>query len=80
MNLIIEKENNSFIIKGKFYTDLEYGEYFEIKKIRRYPCFSNIILTFPIKNATYSINAVNKENYNFTFNTIDERKFNLDIL
>ena len=79
LNLIIEKENNSFIIKGKFYTDLEYGEYFEIKKISRYPCFSNIILTFPIKNATYSINAVNKENYNFTFNTIDERKFNLDI-
>ena len=75
LELIPDKVNNKFILKGRWETHLEYGEFFETKISQRYPCVSNFSFVFPMKNSSYSVKTSEEDNYIVNFNTIDESNF-----
>ena len=67
--------NKNFIIRGKWDTELEYGELFDTMITRRFPCKSNFSFVFPLKKVAYSIKILDGNNYTIEFNSIDENKF-----
>ena len=75
LQFIPDKINNNFIIKGNLETELEYGELFDTKITRRFPCRSNFTFVFPLKNVSYSIKILDGDNYNIEFSSIDEKNF-----
>ena len=79
LKLIPDKINNDFILEGKWETELEYGEIFDTKISRRYPCSSNYTFIFKMKKASYFINVKDGENYTVFFDTIDERNFKANL-
>ena len=79
LELIPDKVNNKFILKGRWETHLEYGEFFETKISQRYPCVSNFSFVFPMKNSSYSVKTSEEDNYIVNFNTIDESNFEVKL-
>ena len=79
LQLIPDKINNNFIIRGNFETEFEYGELFDTKIARRFPCKSNFSFVFPLKNMSYSIKTLDGDNYKIVLRIIDDNKFTLKI-
>ena len=78
IEFIPDQENNLFIMKGKWDTELEYGELFETKITRRFPCSSNISLEFPLKRVNYLINN-DEDNYTMAFDSLEDFMFKINI-
>ena len=78
-NLFFEtdKINNKFYFKGKWETEVDYGEIFITKISRRYPCSSNLSIVFPLRNVTFSTNTSNGESFVETIDTIDNSNFTI---
>ena len=79
LELIPDKTNNIFILKGRWETHLEYGELFETKITQKYPCISNFSFVFPMKNSSYNVKTSDENNYTVNFNTIDESNFEVKL-
>ena len=73
----IDKKNKKFYFNGKWETELEYGEIFFTKITRRYPCNSNLSITFPLRNITYLTNSSSGETFVETIDTIDNSNFTI---
>ena len=72
-----DKNNSKLYFIGKWETKVEYGELFFTKISRRYPCGSNVTITFPLKNITLYTNLSNGESFIETIDTIDNSNFNI---
>ena len=73
MELIPNKFNNTFLIKGLFLTEFFYGELLNTKLTRR-NCLTNFTFNFQLKTETYFVNISKMDYFNLTFDTIDENK------
>ena len=79
LELIPDKINKKFILKGRWETELQYGELFDTE-ITRKPCSSNISLIFPLKTVKYSVKIHDVENSTITFDSLDDKQFEINIV
>lgn len=79
LQLIPDKLNNNFILKGKWQTELEYGELFQTKISRRIPCSTEFSFVFQKKNVSYAVKVLDGNNYTVNFETIDENNFEINL-
>ena len=79
LNITSDKNKNLLNFSGKWETDLEYGELFYTKISRRYPCISDILISFPMNNFTLFTNTSNGESFTETLDTIDNSNFTIYI-
>ena len=77
LSFIIDKEKKLFYLIGKWETQIEYGELFFTKISRKYPCGSNLLISFPLKNITFLTNISNGESFIETIDTIDNSNFTI---
>ena len=79
LDLISDKINKKFILKGVWETELQYGELFDTE-ITRKPCSSNISLIFPLKTVEYSIHLIDDMNLTANFDSLDDKQFEINII
>ena len=75
LSLKADKANNKFLVNGRWETKVEYGELLYTKITGKYPCGSNISISFPLKNLTFITNLSNGESFVESIDTIDNSNF-----
>ena len=79
LELIPDKINKKFILKGRWETELQYGVLFDTE-ITRKPCSSNISLIFPLKKITYSLQISDDVNLTASFDSLEDEQFEINII
>ena len=80
LNITTDKKNNLLNITGNWETNVDYGELFFTKISRRYPCTSNLLISFPLRNLTLYTNASIGKSFNETLYTIDNSNFTINFI
>ena len=77
LNFFLNKEEQKFIISGKWDTAFQIGSYFKSKLPKQYTCNSTIELNIPIINKTFLTTMSNGYSFIENITSIDNTKFNI---